>query len=238
MNFDWKLFEEIKEYVYVADMETYEVVYMNKVLRDALGCGPEYDHCKKSCYSLLQGKKEPCEFCTNARLKEDEIYRWIFFNPILKKAMILQDVLIRKDGRSYRLEIACENEKELSASDKAVIHMPNEILVNECLQSALNAENYASTFNNLLSYIGNKFQCARVYIFEFNKNHTFSNTYEWCAPGVIPQKELLQNEPLDTIKSWIEMFQDNQMVIIENLESVRKTYPAVYATLKLSLIHI
>jgi len=231
MNFDWKIFEEVKEYVYVADMDTYEVVYMNKILRDAVGCAPEYDYSNERCYSLLQGKGEPCEFCSNARLKEDEIYRWIFFNPVLKKAMMLQDTLIQKDGRRYRLEIACENEKDLSGG-KANIYMPNEILVNECLQSALNAEDYTSTFNNLLSYIGNKFQCARVYIFEFKKNQTFSNTYEWCAPGVISQKELLQNEPLDMITSWIRMFQDNQMVIIEKLESIRKTYPAVYATLK------
>lgn len=107
-----------------------------------------------------------------------------------------------------------------------------ESIVNACLQYALGAEGYQETFDRLLFFTGDRFQCARAYIFELNKNNTFSNTYEWCSPGNVSQKELLQNESLDTIDSWMETFRDNRLVIIDDLEGIKETYPSVYAALK------
>ncbi|MDO4340369.1 MAG: EAL domain-containing protein [Eubacteriales bacterium] len=112
-----------------------------------------------------------------------------------------------------------------------------ETLVNECLKYALGAESYQETFDQLLSYVGNKFHCARTYIFEINKNNTFSNTYEWCAPGSTRQRELLQNEPMETIEWWLETFRDDRLVIIRELDSIRNDYPAAYAALKPQGIH-
>ncbi|MDO5336208.1 MAG: EAL domain-containing protein [Eubacteriales bacterium] len=107
-----------------------------------------------------------------------------------------------------------------------------ESIVNECLQYSLGAEGYQETFDRLLSFIGKTFQCARAYIFELNKNDTFSNTYEWCSPESISQKELLQNESIDTIDWWMETFRDNRLVIINDLEAIKGTYPSVYAALR------
>lgn len=114
---------------------------------------------------------------------------------------------------------------------------PTEIAVNECLQYALSAENYEETLYRLLSYIGNRFHSDRVYIFERNPNDTVSNTYEWCAEGVIPQKDCLQNEPLATVECWLNIFQKNKLVIIEDVESIKNTSPIVYAALKPQDIH-
>lgn len=107
-----------------------------------------------------------------------------------------------------------------------------ESVVNECLQYALGAESYQDTINRLLSFTGERFQCARAYIFEINKNNTFSNTYEWCAPGSAAQRELLQNESLETIDWWMETFRDDRLIIINALEEIRERYPSVYAALK------
>lgn len=112
-----------------------------------------------------------------------------------------------------------------------------EITVNECLHYALGAENYGETIRRLLSYIGNRFHSDRVYIFELNSNDTVSNTYEWCAEGVTPQKDCLQNEPIATVECWLDFFKKDMMVIIEDVESVKNTTPIVYAALKPQDIH-
>ncbi|MCB6419133.1 hypothetical protein LI193_10090, partial [Streptococcus salivarius] len=49
---------------------------------------------------------EPCPFCTNKLLKEDETYSWEYTNPIIKKHYLLKDRLIEWDGRTARMEIA------------------------------------------------------------------------------------------------------------------------------------
>lgn len=107
-----------------------------------------------------------------------------------------------------------------------------EELVNGCLQYALGAESYQDTFDRMLSYIGGTFQCARAYIFEVNKNNTFSNTYEWCAPGSESQKDLLQNEPSDTLSWWMKSFQSGKLVVIDDIEEIKEEYSSVYAALK------
>ena len=37
MNFLLEFFEELDELVYISDQETYEIIYMNRLLRESLG---------------------------------------------------------------------------------------------------------------------------------------------------------------------------------------------------------
>lgn len=84
----------------------------------------------------------------------------------------------------------------------------------------------------MLSFLGERCHSERTYIFELNGNETFSNTYEWCAKGIEPQKDLLQNESVEVISEWWALFENNAPVIIPNLEDIRETHPQIYAGLK------
>ena len=59
------LLEDISELVYVADSETYDMLYLNGEGKKDFGISPEELEGKK-CYEVLQGRDAPCEFCTNA----------------------------------------------------------------------------------------------------------------------------------------------------------------------------
>lgn len=109
--------------------------------------------------------------------------------------------------------------------------------VNECLQRIISITNPSEAINDILDFLGEKCSCERAYIFELNRNETFSNTYEWCAEGVTPQMDLLQDEPLDTIKWWWNLFENNRPVIIKDLEELKDEQPQVYAGLKPQDIH-
>jgi hypothetical protein len=89
--------------VYVADIDTYEILYMNKASLQKLHCG---DYAGKKCYQLIQGLDAPCPFCTNAKLKKDEVYCWEHYNEMLGKTYQLQDNLIDYHGHHARIEIA------------------------------------------------------------------------------------------------------------------------------------
>lgn len=54
------------EVMYVADPETYEVLFVNDRFREMLGADPVGG----TCYAELHGRETPCEFCTNALLRE------------------------------------------------------------------------------------------------------------------------------------------------------------------------
>lgn len=83
----------------------------------------------------------------------------------------------------------------------------------------------------ILASIGEKYCCDRVYIFEF-ENNLMHNTYEWCASGVYRQKEILNNLPVSEIDWWMESFNENKELVIQDLEEIKMSHPTVYAALK------
>ncbi|MCK5506437.1 MAG: PAS domain S-box protein, partial [Thermodesulfovibrionia bacterium] len=104
------IMDSIDALIYVADMDNYELLFVNKYGRDVWG-----DIIGKSCWSELQeGQTGPCEFCTNKYLLDREgrpkgVYTWEFQNTVNKHWYYIQDKAIRWiDGRIVRLEVASD----------------------------------------------------------------------------------------------------------------------------------
>ena len=95
--------------VYVADMESHELLFVNKFARDSFG-----DVVGQRCWQALQAEQTgPCEFCTNKHLVEDGrptgVYTWEFQNTITGRWYHIQDQAIRWiDGRLARMEVATD----------------------------------------------------------------------------------------------------------------------------------
>jgi len=101
------MLDSITEIIYVADPETYEVLYVNKALEDALGRDPV----GSICYKEFQNLDSPCEFCTNHIIlgKKGEPHYWEFHNAILDKNYRIVDRIIQwPDGRDVRFEFAMD----------------------------------------------------------------------------------------------------------------------------------
>ncbi len=96
--------------VYVADMETHELLFLNKYAQQTFG-----NVTGKICWQVLQSDQSgPCAFCTNAKLlNEDgtpgERITWNFQNTLNQCWYLIQDSAIKwVDGRIVRLEIATD----------------------------------------------------------------------------------------------------------------------------------
>lgn len=101
------MFDGIQEVVYVSDPRTYEILYVNKHVRDLLGKDPVGG----ICHLEFQGLDHPCEFCTNEIIVglRGGVYRWEHHNALLDRYYSITDRLIRwPDGRLVRFEIALD----------------------------------------------------------------------------------------------------------------------------------
>lgn len=227
------LFESLNEWIYVADMDSYELVYMNDYLRRLCGISSKEEYKGRKCHRVLRGKEEPCIFCTNDRLRFGRFYEWSYKDPRLDREILLNDTMFEQEGRRYRLEIGFDRTacKERYMKEEGLLAYGDSI-ISECLGKVFSISSPDAGIEYILSYMGEHFLSDRVYIFENEEGGTFSNTYEWCAEGVAPQKELLQHEPMETIEYWYRMFEDDRPVIIEDIEDIRKEHPEVYAVLK------
>lgn len=236
MNHIWEFFENMDEYVYVSDIDTYELVYMNKKLRKLCGFNSCDELSGKKCYEITQNCSMPCVICNNGELKSGYFREWNYYNPLFNKYLALKDTIIEEDGRRLRMEIAIGAGNDHQGRN-FVNYRNMETIVNEGLRVALQAASPDMSLQIELEYLGKALNCERTYIFEKNVKGGDDNTYEWVANGVSPEIDNLQNLPPEICANWYRNFRGDKNIVIKNLEDIKDTDPLQYANLKRQDIH-
>lgn len=100
---------------------------------------------------------------------------------------------------------------------------PAEVDVNNVLEAKVFDENISeyifrimyessdkkASINALLRLIGRHLDISRVYVFENSADNLYtSNTYEWCADNIVPQKSELQNVPYSQLDNYEQNFDE------------------------------
>ena len=228
------IMEEVDEIVYVSDIATYEILYLNEFGKKVFGLT---DIGKgRKCYEVLQGIDAPCPFCTNQFLNCETFYTWELTNPISHRHYLLRDKLIRWNGRLARLEFAVDITEKEKISQAVQRKLDIESTLLECIRILNREENFPQAVDMVLENLGMMHQADRAYIFEYsvlkNGGLIANNTYEWCSEGIFPQKEVLQNVPISYMSCWQKMFERREDVVIDNLESIRDSDLDMYSVLK------
>lgn len=145
--------------VYVADMENYEVLFVNRYGQNFWG-----DIVGKACWKTLQTDQVgPCPFCSNDRLLDADgepsgVYVWELQNTVTNEWYECRDQAIRwTDGRFVRMEIATKiterkkAEEALRRVNRALLTLSN---VNEVVIKAEREEVLVQEICNILVKIG------------------------------------------------------------------------------------
>ena len=102
--------DSLDAHVYVADMENFEILFMNENMQQGFGG----DLTGQICYQAFRGEDSPCEHCSNPLLLDEdgepaEVHIWEGQNPLTKRFYINRDRAIRwHDGRLVRVQIATD----------------------------------------------------------------------------------------------------------------------------------
>lgn len=227
-----EFFENLNELVYIMDVESYELVYMNKKIREQYGIVSMEEIVGKKCYEMLQGSAAPCKICNNHKLKQGEFLEWRYYNPVLEKYFMLKDSLIEDNGKYYRIELAIDITDQERQNNMLHNYQNLETFANEGFRIAMQAPTSDESLEIIMEYLGKALNGERTYIFEQNENGGDDNTYEWVAEGITSEKENLQNLPPEVCASWYQRFNKNENIIIEDLEDIRETDPLQYEVLK------
>jgi len=104
------LLDSLNAAIYVTDIDTYEILFMNKYIKNLFG-----DRVGEICWKAFHhGQSGPCEFCTNDKIVDESgeptgPVVWDHYNPKVAAWWEIRDQAIQwTDGRIVRFEIALD----------------------------------------------------------------------------------------------------------------------------------
>lgn len=214
------LMDESDSVVYVADMNTFELQYMNAQTKKLMGLpSDDQTYIGQKCYKLLQGMEEPCEFCKRPVMSRKKFYHWEHFNPKLQDHFFVRDKIINVDGKDYHLQIANLATDKMQKQLEIERQLEVERTLVKCIRNLEAAPSIQVAIDGLLEIVAGYFDGDRAYLFEndYVKQVT-NNTYEWAAEGISKEIDNLQDVPLEVIETWLEMFQKRGTFYISDLD--------------------
>ena len=139
-------------------------------------------------------------------------------NAMLADARIFS---LLKEMSDYQLLLEKENVELRLAKDKNTRLLVIESVLNNISQRALTNIDLSNFLDFSLALIGEELKVSRVYLFEHSlAANSMDNIYEWCAPGVVPQKDELQGVPSDIMPWWTNSLLNNKVICYSDIEEI------------------
>ncbi len=201
--------------IYISDMETYEILYCNKIVNEFFGC---HDLLSKQCFKILRKENSPCKNCTNDIIsKRTTPYIWSRYDASLKKHLQLVDSCIAwGDKEKVRLSIITDITETLELQKEMMESELNNILTD-------NLPLCITFWNKAGEITGCNQEVMRI--FNFKTKQEYIDNFHLISPTYQPDG----THSMDTIKAnqtkvleegycrfeWLHISSDGELIPTE-----------------------
>jgi len=193
------LLDAVGGLLYVADPDTHELLFANRRLRGQAGVA----HSK--CHAALQGRNEPCPFCSNSVIfapeAGDEPYVWEWLNPRDERWYRCVDRAIQwPDGRRVRAQLAIDITAAKLHQRQVARRLTLRRAATRVATRFVGQRSRDVVIPAALEDLGTSLAVSRASLVLLSEDRTtLDKRYEWCAPGVAPQIKFLQGIPVQAL---------------------------------------
>lgn len=219
-----QILDKMEASIYISDLETYEILYMNEYLKKRLG--PLHSNI---CWKLLQNNQNrPCSFCNNAELiaNPEKTISWQHYNTKEGKWYKLYDSTIRwLNQRLVRLSIGLDITELKLAQEKLHLWDKVQNAVSKVTHQLIESRNISQKISSVLETLGQASNADRVYIIRKNMpdepNVSFFADWSQQRNGLFNSGNSLSyldfNENI--FSPWIERLKNDE-IILARVETV------------------
>ncbi len=231
LEFEHMIMETTEDILSLSDVQTCEMYYLNAAGKRLFGIR---DYRGLKCYKVLRGRDAPCEVCPNAILRHDSFHTWEDWNSYCDRHFLLKSKLLDMGGRTLRFGVGMDITRRENVSRKTQERLDFARRITGYVDVLHRQQDWGRAVNLVLASAGEFYKADRAYLFEPSPRQSgfWDNTFEWCAPGITPQKENLQMIPPEAMTRWLELFMSRGSIIIYNKEPLKKIAPLEWEILE------
>lgn len=145
-----------------------------------------------------------------------------FHHTLQEKIPVEVNVSLQQiHGREYVVALSRNISDRLAAQKELERHASMLEILTRIASQYINMpltkvkEHIQASLQELGTFVG----ADRAYIFDYDfERDNCSNTYEWCAAGISPEIDNLQEVPLDFIPQWVDKHQKGEPFLVEEVE--------------------
>ncbi len=222
-----KMFDSMDICVYVSDLHTDELLFVNKRMRQEFGFD---DPCKeKICWHVFQdGFTERCSFCSKPKLLKnpDVPVIWEEHNTVTGRYYKNTDIAVEwLDGRPVHMQLSLD----ITDAKLAQMSMPDRLrqqeLMSALTQSFVGSDNVGDTIQAALKSVGEFMGVSYMYVYQFMpEEDTFYCRYDWSRPGLPLVRDTVGVMPGPYARSSYIDAQGKGLFMLNNIDHTEEVY--------------
>ena len=189
----------------------------------------------RKCYEAYHGRNDPCANCCIMNTFEGGDKCQHETQVVDKDGNVLHyhcsaSVALRDENGQPTaiLEISrnvTEQKRAMEHLKQADRALARRLFLEELMSAAsgrfVGLYDMDEAIDETLQDIGTASGASRSYLFIFKANGILmDNTHEWCAPGVPPEKDNLQDLPSSTLPWWMKTLKQERLIHITDVDSL------------------
>lgn len=228
--FDLEKFDHSNRLIYIADPETYDLLYANPAQLLHSQQPPDCQYAGQKCYRLIAGLSAPCSTCPKDKLHRDRFHFRQFHSMRTSKDYLIWNTLISWENRSCIFSDSLDVEHMLAIYANGRLTTRDDISINDITSLAIQEEDPNVGILRMMEKLGRTLKATHIVLMEEESDgFHLSCTYEWHTDDATPLRERLQHITILENKAFYSAFHNSPILLVDNATAYQKRHPKIQA---------
>ena len=164
--FDLEKFDHTNRLIYIADPETYDLLYANPAQLLHSQQPPDCQYAGQKCYRLIAGLSAPCSTCPKDKLRRDRFHFRQFHSMSTSKDYLIWNTLISWENRSCIFSDSLDVEHMLAIYANGRLTTRDDISINDITSLAIQEEDPNVGILRMMEKLGRTLKATHVVLME------------------------------------------------------------------------
>lgn len=224
--FDIEKFDHVNRLIYIADAETYDLLYVNPCLLHYRHLPVDYQYAGQKCYALIAGLSSPCTACPKEQLRRDRFHFRTFHSLRNSRDYHIWSTLVSWNNHSCIFTDALDVERMMDVHDADKLTEQFNVSVNDITSIAIQEEDPNVGIQRMMEKLGRTLSATHIILMEEESDgFHLSCTYEWHAEDCAPLRQCLQHTTILENNSFYDAFHNSPVLLVDNAAVYQERHP-------------